>query len=130
MSEYFLEFEKGGRFKVAFKETEAPNTVAAFKKALPVTGGCLQARFAGDEFFFNADVKVDAENVKEPYQGALSFNCDPKWKAVCVYYGPTIKSASYSLFAEIKENLEELKEVGLRIWKQGEEKVVFKEIAK
>ncbi|MDR2132806.1 MAG: DUF3830 family protein [Clostridiales Family XIII bacterium] len=128
MSEYFLEFEKGGRFKVRLKEAEAPNTVAAFKKALPMEGGCLQARFAGDEFFFNADVDVSAENAKEPYCGALSFNCDPKWKAVCVYYGSNIKSASYNLFAEITEDLEDLKKVGLRIWKQGEEKVVFKEV--
>jgi hypothetical protein len=126
MSKYFLEFEKGGRFEVVFKENEAPDTVAAFKKALPISGGCLQARFAGDEFFFNADVKVGEENVKAPYHGALSFNCDPKWKAVCVYYGPTIKSASYNLFAEVREDLDALMKVGHRIWKQGEEKVVFK----
>jgi hypothetical protein len=127
MVKYLLEFERGGVFEVKFLEGEAPNTVLAFKAALPLSGACLQARFAGDEFFFNAsEVDASEENAVAPYAGAIAFNSDPKWRAVCIYYGPTIKGAHYSLFAKIEENLEELREVGLRIWKQGQEKVTFR----
>ena len=111
-----------------FLEEQAPKTAAAFQKALPLEGGCLQARFSGDEFFFGAPVAVDDENRIPPYQGAIAFNCDPQWQAVCIYYGSTIESGGeyYNLFAEIRENLKELHNVGLRIWKEGEEKVKFR----
>ena len=131
MSKYVLEFEKGGTFEVKFLDNAAPNTVKAFKKALALEGNCLQARFAGEEFFFNAPIDVKGENQVKPFHGAIAFNCDPEWKAVCVYYGSTIEMGDdeyFNLFAEIREDLEQLNEVGVRIWTQGEEKVIFKEI--
>ncbi|MDR0570021.1 MAG: DUF3830 family protein [Clostridiales Family XIII bacterium] len=129
MDKYVLRFERGGVFEVRFLEDAAPATVAAFKAALPLSGGCLQARFAGDEFFFSApSIEVAEENAVAPYHGAIAFNSDPQWRAVCVYYGSTIKGTYYSLFAEIKENLDELREVGMRVWKRGEEKVFFEKI--
>ena len=131
MSKYVLEFEKGGIFEVKFLESDAPETADAFKRTLPLKGGCLQARFAGEEFFFNADINIDTENQVEPYFGAIAFNSDPDWKAVCIYYGSTIEMGGddpFNLFAEITDDLEELNEVGLRIWKEGEEEVTFREI--
>lgn len=130
MSKYILEFEKGGSFEVELLENAAPGTVKAFKDALPIEGRCLQARFAGEEFFFNADINIKEENRVKPYHGAISFNCDPEWKAVCVYYGSTIEMGEgeyFNLFAEVKEDLDKLNDVGVRIWTQGEEKVVFRE---
>lgn len=130
MSKYVLEFEKGGTFEVEFLDA-APKTAGAFKKALPLDGKCLQARFAGEEFFFNAPIEVNGENQVKPYHGAIAFNCDPQWKAVCIYYGQTIEMGEdeyYNLFAEIKHDLDKLNEVGVRIWTQGEEQVVFKKI--
>ena len=128
MDTYILEFEKGGTFEVHFLEDQAPKTAEAYKTALPLAGGCLQARFSGDEFFFNAPIDVKDENRIPPYEGAIAFNCDPEWQAVCIYYGSTIESGGeyYNLFAEIRENLEELHSIGLRIWKEGEEKVTFR----
>ena len=130
MSKYILEFEKGGSFPVEFLEEAAPETAEAFKKLLPLQGECLQARFSGEEFFFNAPVEVKEENRVRPYHGAIAFNCDPEWKAVCVYYGSTIEMGEdeyFNLFAEVRENLDKLNEVGMRIWTQGKEKVVLKE---
>ena len=130
MSKYILEFEKGGSFPVEFLEEAAPETVAAFKRSLPLEGECLQARFSGEEFFFNAPVEVKEENQVQPYHGAIAFNCDPEWKAVCIYYGSTIEMGEdecFNLFAEIRENLDRLNEVGLRIWTQGKERVILKE---
>ena len=131
MSKYILEFEKGGEFEIEFLENVAPNTVKAFQEALPLTGDCLQARFAGEEFFFNTPIDVKEENTIKPYHGAISFNCDPEWKAVCIYYGSTIEMGAdeyFNLFAEIKNDLDKLNEVGLRIWRQGQEKVTLKKI--
>lgn len=130
MGKYILEFEKGGTFEVELLNA-APNTVKAFQEALPLEGKCLQARFAGEEFFFNAPISIEGENQVKPYHGAIAFNCDPQWKAVCIYYGETIEMGEdeyFNLFAEIKDNLEKLNEVGVRIWTQGEEKVIFKKI--
>lgn len=128
MSKIVMQFEKGGEFEVIFKE-EAPVTAAAFKEALPIEGQCLQGRYAGEEFFFNAPaVNVEPENLVEAEFGDVAFNSDPKWKAVCVYYGPKHKGGPYSLFATLKGDLEELNKIGLRIWKEGAEKVTVKEI--
>lgn len=130
MSKYVLEFEKGGTFEVEFLNA-APKTAEAFKKALPISGKCLQARFAGEEFFFQAPIDTALENQVKPYHGAIAFNCDPEWKAVCIYYGDAIEMGEdeyFNLFAEVKHDLDKLNEVGVRIWTQGEEKVIFKEI--
>lgn len=130
MSKYILEFEKGGVFEVKFLN-EAPNTARAFKASLPLEGKCLQARFAGEEFFFNAPLQVNDENQVKPYHGAIAFNPDPEWQAVCIYYGQTIEMGEdeyFNLFAEVKGDLDELNQVGLRIWTQGEEKVFFKKV--
>ncbi len=125
MSKVVMQFERGGEFEVIFKE-DAPKTAAAFIKALPIEGSALQGRYAGEEFFFNAPVEVEAENLVEPDFGDVAFNSDPKWKAVCVYYGPKHKGGPYSLFASLKGDLDELNRIGLRIWKEGAEKVCVK----
>lgn len=127
MAKYVMEFERGGSFEVQFYG-EAPKTTAAFQKALPIEAMCYQGRYAGEEFFFQAPaVEVEAENLVEPEFGDLSFNCDPGWKAVCVFYGPSHEGGPYNRFAKLVGDLDELNRIGVRIWKQGGEKVVFKE---
>jgi hypothetical protein len=119
-----IEFSKGGKFTAVLLMNEAPKTCAAFLKALPLEARFRQARFAGEEFFFQADMTPEAENQIPPKWGDISFNADPKWKAVCIYYGNNVKSsgAPFNLFARvISGNLEALKKVGERVWLQGEE---------
>ena len=121
---FVIEFSKGGRFTVALLMKEAPKTCEAFLKALPLEVRFRQARFAGEEFYFQADINVELENQVAPVWGNISFNADPKWKAVCVYYGNNVKKtgAPYNLFGRVvSESLEELKKVGERVWIQGEE---------
>lgn len=128
MSKVVMQFERGGEFEVVFKD-EAPKTTAAFLEALPIEGNALQGRYAGEEFFFNAPtVDVEPENLVEPDFGDVAFNSDPKWKAVCVYYGPKHKGGPYSLFARLVGDLDELNKIGLRIWKEGSEKVFFRKV--
>ena len=119
-----IEFSKGGKFTATLLMKEAPKTCEAFLQALPMEVRFRQARFAGEEFFFQANMNVELENQIAPAWGDISFNADPKWKAVCVYYGNNVKKtgAPYNLFARVVSgNLEELKKVGERVWIQGEE---------
>lgn len=130
MSKIVMEFEKGGSFEVVLNEAQAPQTCKAFLENLPYEAPVLQARFAGEEFFYNMPLKVEAENLVAPKQGSMAFNSDPNWQAVCMYYGPKIKVGNpFSLFAEIKGDLDELQKIGVRVWKEGAEKVTIKKVS-
>jgi hypothetical protein len=121
---FVIEFSKGGKFTAVLLMTEAPKTCEAFLKALPLEVKLRQARFAGEEFYFQANLSAELENQISPTWGDISFNADPKWKAVCIYYGNNVKKTGlpYNLFARVVSgNLEELKKVGERVWIQGEE---------
>jgi hypothetical protein len=119
-----IEFSKGGRFTALLLTKEAPKTCEAFLGKMPVQVTFRQARFAGEEFYFQIDMNTELENQIAPTWGDIAFNADPKWKAVCIYYGNTIRQGGppFNLFARIiSGNLEELKKVGERVWLQGEE---------
>ncbi|MDD2212462.1 MAG: DUF3830 family protein [Clostridia bacterium] len=129
MSKIVMEFEKGGCFEVVLNEAKAPQTCKAFLENLPFEASVLQARYAGEEFFYKMPLEVEPENLVMPQAGSIAFNSDPKWQAVCVYYGPSIKVGNpFSLFAEVKGDLKELQKVGVRIWKEGQEKVTLKKL--
>lgn len=115
----------GGVFEAELLEEEAPETCKAFLNALPMEGTVRQARFAGEEVFFRAEIAVGPENRVAPKAGDIAFNADPAWKAVCIYYGDKIKASSppYNLFARIRGDLAQLKAVGERVWRKGEETV-------
>ena len=118
-----MEFEKGGSFEIRLRE-DAPQTAEAFLKQLPYESGVLQARFSGTECFFRMPLKVPQENIAEPRVGYLAFNSDHE-QAVCIYYGDNIHAANppYNHFADVVDHLDELYEVGLRIWHEGRENV-------
>jgi hypothetical protein len=126
---FVIEFSKGGKFTAELLMKEAPKTCEAFLKALPMEVRLRQARFAGEEFYFPANMSAELENQISPAWGDISFNADPKWKAVCIYYGSNVKKSGlpYNLFARVVSgNLEELKKVGERVWVQGEETAQIK----
>lgn len=124
-----MEFEKGGSFEISLNEDAAPETCRMFLENLPYKASVLQARFAGEEFFFKMPLEVGPENQVNPEVGSISFNPDPRWQAVCIYYGSKIKvSSPYNLFGEVKGDLSELKKVGERIWTEGKEEVTIKKI--
>lgn len=118
-----LKFSKGGKFTAVLLENEAPKTCEAFLKTLPMEVRFRQARYAGEEFFFRTDINCEQENQVHPKWGDISFNSDPAWKAVCIYYGNNLRiKTPFNLFARVVSgNLEELKKVGERVWVQGEE---------
>ena len=123
-----MEFEKGGRFEIELRQ-DAPQTTAAFAGMLPYKAGVLQARFSGTECFFRMPLGVPPENIETPQAGFLAFNSDHE-QAVCIYYSDNIRAADppYNHFADVRGNLDELNEVGLRIWREGMESVVIRSI--
>ena len=118
-----IEFEKGGKFVAVLLTHEAPKTCEVFLNVLPLEARVRQARFAGEEFFFQAEMTGEPENQVPPKWGDIAFNPDVKWKAVCIYYGDNFRvKTPFNLFARIvSDNLDELKKVGERIWIEGEE---------
>jgi hypothetical protein len=118
-----IEFAKGGRFTAVLLTEEAPKTCAAFLKVLPFAGQVRQARFSGEECYLQSSMSSEPENQQMPHWGDIAFNADPKWRAVCIYYGDHLRVRTpYNLFARIiSNNLEELKRAGERVWLQGEE---------
>jgi hypothetical protein len=118
-----IEFAKGGKFTAVLLTEEAPKTCEAFLKVLPLGVRFRQARFAGEEFYFQLGMSCDPENPVTPKWGDISFNADPKWRAACIYYGEHLRIGTpFNLFARIiSNNLEELRKVGERVWLQGEE---------
>ena len=121
-----MTFEKGGRFEIKLRD-DAPQTAKKFLEMLPYEAGVLQARFSGMECFFRMEMGVDPENVVKPERGYLSFNSDHE-QAVCIYYGDNIRAADppYNHFADVVDHLDELEQVGLRIWREGMETVYIR----
>lgn len=134
MGRYIIEFEKGGAFELEF-DSRAPKTVAAFREFVSNREKLyevlvLQGRFSGEEMYFSAPMgSVCEENNVAPIQGSVAFNPDPRWSAICIYWGGQLaeKDHYHNLFAHIKGDLEELYAVGTRIWQKGGENVTLKE---
>lgn len=129
---YYIIFEKGGKFEIKMCE-EAVGTVDSFQKFMdglkePYTEIAAQGRFSGEEFYFTVPLDyTEYENNTRPQAGSIAFNPEKEWKAVCIYWGDHIaeKKHYHNLFARIDGNLDELYEIGYRIWRHGEEKVTI-----
>lgn len=118
-------FERGGRFVIDLLEDHAPKTCSALLKVLPLKGlEVRHAKSSGDEVYVQAmEMVTEEENNVDPSQGDVVFNVMPNWRAICIYYGPKITNRiNFNRFGKIAENLEELEEVGNRVWLQGTEK--------
>ena len=122
--ELLVTFKKGGAFRAKLLWDKAPKTCEVIVNATPLeTSEVKWGEIIGEECYFTTDIILDVtENTIHPIPGSISFNPDPKWKAVIFYYGDKIKlTKTYSKFAQIETNLEDLKKVGKRIEKEGPE---------
>lgn len=135
MASYFIEFERGGSFEIEF-DSAAPQTAAAFRafaeknKEVPHEDKALHGRFSGEEVFFRAPLgEIERENYNtKPVQGVISFNPDPNWFAICIYYGNRVpeKPRYQNQFGHLKGDMNMLEQIGIRIWQEGPEKAVIK----
>ncbi len=139
MASIRLEFEKGGPFTARLLEDEAPKTCATIKNRLPFEYLFQQSIVSGQAMVaLPPDLTVERENqrVAGIPPGALSFlvRDEPVLVPDEIYiaYGIFISRGitldakqPVNVFAQIDDDLDELKEIGARIIRHGAEMVRF-----
>ena len=139
MASLKIEFEKGGVFTARLLEDEAPKTCATLKSRLPFEYLFQQSIVSGQAMVaIPPDLTVERENqrVAGILPGALSFLVKDEITHVpdeiYIAYGVFISRGLFldakqpvNVFANIDENLDELREIGNRIIMQGAEMVRF-----
>ena len=141
MSKVEISFEKGGVFTAELFEKEAPKTCAELKKHLPFTSAATHSTCAGQAVVcFPKDFNVTPENQQTVgiYPGTLGFLCKkPEWSIpdeIYISYGRFFVPRGFridyqepiNIFAEIRDNLSELAEIGKRIHLCGQETVTIR----
>ena len=139
MASIQLEFEKGGVFTARLLEDEAPKTCATIKSRLPFEYLFQQSIVSGQAMVaIPPDLTVERENqrVAGIPSGALSFLVkdepvlvpDEIYIAYGIFIsrGLTVDAKQpVNVFAQIDDDLDELKEIGARIIRHGAEMVRF-----
>ena len=139
MASLRLEFEKGGTFTARLLEDEAPRTCATIKDRLPFEYLFQQSIVSGQAMVaIPPDLTVARENqrVAGIPPGALSFlvRDEPELVPDEIYiaYGIFISRGitldakqPVNVFAQIDDDLDQLKEIGARIIRHGAEMVRF-----
>ena len=139
MASLRLEFEKGGTFTARLLEDEAPRTCATIKDRLPFEYLFQQSIVSGQAMVaIPPDLTVARENqrVAGIPPGALSFlvRDEPVLVPDEIYiaYGIFISRGitldakqPVNVFAQIDDDLNQLKEIGARIIRHGAEMVRF-----
>ena len=141
-----IKLEKGGNFVADMLEKEAPKTCQKVWDALPIVCDAQHAQYSGKIiFWFAPQVKFDEiENPKLMglYPGDLAFNCHPLHRLhltpslgipleMLIVYGGCVQgdwcgTSPVNHFARIVEgNLDELEKIGLRIRREGFEKITL-----
>lgn len=124
-------FERGGKFVAKMLPNKAPRTCEAILEKLPIEQTICHATTAGQELFFKGGFGAGfpVENLIKPKVGDIGYAADQEWQNILVYYGDFLCFPKYfNIFARISENLDELMEVGKRVWSKGFEKVYVKEL--
>jgi len=125
------------RFVARLEEEAAPQTVAAFRRLLPLRSQVIQARWSGQSAwipFGEIDVGVGRENATSyPAPGELLLYPGGLSETEILFpYGPTsFASKAGQLagnhFATIVEGGEQLPELGELVLWQGAQKIAFEE---
>jgi hypothetical protein len=126
------------RFVARMEEDAAPETVAAFRRLLPLESKIIQARWSGQAAwipFGELDVGVGAENATSyPAPGELLLYPGGISETELLFpYGPTCFASKAGQlagnhFATIVEGVERLQELGERVLWQGAQEISFREV--
>jgi hypothetical protein len=133
-----LEIEvAGSRFKARLEEDAAPNTVAAFRRLLPLESKLIHARWSGEACwipFGELDVGITAENATSyPGRGELLLYPGGVSETEILFpYGPTQFASKAGIlagnhFATIVEGADRLPELGPLVLWQGAQPIRFEE---
>lgn len=134
-----LEFARGGRVRAVLLADKAPKTCAAIWSRLPHEAEVLHARWAGREIFFpiplpdtppmeNLTNRVSAGEIIyfREWEGQYD---NTGFETMGLFYGAEVirewrGDVRANLIARLlPEDLPLLEEVGLRVWRQGAERV-------
>jgi hypothetical protein len=133
-----LEIEVGGtRFEARLEEGAAPETVAAFRRLLPLESKLIHARWSGEACwipFGKLDVGVGPENATSyPAAGELLLYPGGVSETEILFpYGPTQFASKAGVlagnhFATIVKGAEQLRELGPLVLWQGAQAIRFDE---
>ena len=133
-----LEIEVGGtRFEARLEEDAAPQTIAAFRRLLPLESKLIHARWSGEACWipFGAlDVGIGPENATAyPAPGELLlYPGGVSETEILVPYGPTQFASKAGVlagnhFATIVDGAEHLRELGPRVLWEGAQPIRFEE---
>jgi uncharacterized protein DUF3830 len=125
------------RFVAKLEEEAAPQTVAAFRRLLPLDSKIIQARWSGQAAwipFGKLDVGVGSENATSyPSPGELLLYPGGVSETELLFpYGATCFASKAGQlagnhFATIVEGLDRLQELGERVLWQGAQEISFRE---
>jgi hypothetical protein len=133
-----LEIEAGGaRFEARLEESSAPQTVAAFRRLLPLESKLIHARWSGEACwipFGTLDVGIGPENATAyPAPGELLLYPGGISEMEILFpYGPTQFASKAGVlagnhFATIVKGADQLRELGPLVLWQGAQPIRFDE---
>ena len=135
MTGFTLKTNEGLKIRFRFYNHEAPASVAAFQSVLPFTLSFYHARTSGQEFWianaFTFDIiQENASVFTEPGEVVLGPMKPARAKAmggsIGIYYGEGKGLDAANIFAKVfDEDMPALKVLGEKIWKMGEQSLVF-----
>jgi len=136
-----FEFERGGAFTARLRPDLAPQTVEAVLAMLPIRATVFHSRWSGREV--NFPVKSRTAVPRERQTSTVNTGDVVYWKewevereaqeALAVYYGAEVTRdhrgyLPVNVFARVPEaEWPVIEEIGLRVWKNGAEKVTVSE---
>jgi hypothetical protein len=116
-----FEMEMGGEtVRAELLSSDAPETCAAFEKAMPTTTFGVNAKFAGDETIAMLPFYALPGENQVPSVGPGDIGYYPRSQTLCVFYGEIMPFAYINLFAKVvPEDLAKAVTAGKRILEAG-----------
>lgn len=125
------------RFVARLEEQDAPQTVAAFRKLLPLDSQVIHVRWSGESMWIpwgDLDVGIGPENATRfpnpgeilLYPGGLS-ETELLFPYGHVAFGSKAGPLAGNHFATVVEGVESLRELGVRCLWQGAQDIAFRE---
>ncbi|TSC77138.1 MAG: hypothetical protein G01um101431_321 [Parcubacteria group bacterium Gr01-1014_31] len=125
----YIELKTKGLPAIRFNlyEKEAPVTCDEFIKALPLEANALQARFAGEEIWIKEgpSLNIPQENASINLKvGELGYASpipgNEVSRSIAIVYGEAKLSDCVNVFGYVyKEDLQNLKKLGEKVWTEG-----------
>jgi hypothetical protein len=133
-----LEISAGGaEFRARFEEDDAPQTVAAFRRLLPLESRIIHVRWSGEGAWIpmgDLDIGIGPENAtRYPSPGELIFYPGgvSETELLLAYGYVAFASKAGALagnhFATIVEGNENLRELGRKVLWEGAQEIAFRE---